>query len=118
MENRQPLASQILKPLSSVASVMSNSLGLHGMQSTRLLYLGDFPGKNTGVGCHFLLQGIFPTQGSNCLLCLLHCRQILYHYWNLGTSLKPLQMENWQGLLVEGKQTNKQTNRWCYVSNV
>ena len=31
------------------------------------------PGKNTGVGCHFLLQGIFPIQGSNlCLLCLLH----------------------------------------------
>ena len=25
----------------------------------------DFPGKNTGVGCHFLLQGIFPTQGRN-----------------------------------------------------
>ena len=33
-------------------------------------------GKNTGVGCHSLLQGIFPTQGSN--LDLLHCRQILY----------------------------------------
>ena len=33
----------------------------------------DFPGKNTGVGCHFLLQGIFLTQGSNpCLLRLLH----------------------------------------------
>ena len=33
----------------------------------------NFPGKNTGVGCHFLLQGIFPTQGSNsCLLHLLH----------------------------------------------
>ena len=32
-----------------------------------------FPGKNTGVGCHFLLQGIFLTQGWNlCLLCLLH----------------------------------------------
>ena len=32
-----------------------------------------FPGKNTGVGCHSLLQGIFPTQGSSpCLLCLLH----------------------------------------------
>ena len=31
---------------------------------------GDFPGKNTGVGCHFLLQGIFLTQGSN--LNLLH----------------------------------------------
>ena len=34
---------------------------------------GVFPGKNTKVGCHFLLQGIFPTQGSNlCLLCLLY----------------------------------------------
>ena len=34
---------------------------------------GIFPGKNTGVGCHFLLQGIFPTQGLNPhLLCLLH----------------------------------------------
>ena len=38
-----------------------------------------FPGKNTGVGCHFLLQGIFLIQGSNPhLLCLLHCRQNFY----------------------------------------
>ena len=35
-----------------------------------------FPGKNTRVGCHFLLQGIFPTQGSN--PCLLHYRWVLY----------------------------------------
>ena len=35
----------------------------------------DSPGKNTGVGCHFLLQGSFPTQGLN--LGLLHCRQML-----------------------------------------
>ena len=32
---------------------------------TRLLHPRDFPGKSTGVGCHFLLQGIFPTKGSN-----------------------------------------------------
>ena len=38
---------------------------------------GDSPGKNTGVGCHALLQGIFPTQGLN--PGLPHCRQILYH---------------------------------------
>ena len=39
----------------------------------------DSPGKNTGVGCCFLLQGIFPTQESNLrLLRLLHCRWILY----------------------------------------
>ena len=37
---------------------------------------GDSPGKNTGVGCHALLQGIFPTQESN--QSLLHCRWILY----------------------------------------
>ena len=37
----------------------------------------DSPGKNTGVGCHALLHGIFPTQGSN--PGLPHCRQILYH---------------------------------------
>jgi len=40
----------------------------------------NFPGKNTGAGCHFLLQEIFPTQGLNLhLLNLLHCRWILYH---------------------------------------
>ena len=37
--------------------------------------LWDSAGKNTGVGCHFLLQGIFPTQRSN--PGLLHCRQML-----------------------------------------
>ena len=36
-----------------------------------------FPGQNAGVGCHFLLQGIFLTQRSN--LDLLHCGEILYH---------------------------------------
>ena len=54
--------------------VISDSLQTHG-----LLRPWDFPGKNSGVGCHFLLQGIFPTQRPNPgLLCLLHCRQILY----------------------------------------
>jgi len=38
---------------------------------------GYSPGKNTGVGCHVLLQGIFATQGLN--PGLLHCRQILYY---------------------------------------
>ena len=52
----------------------------------RLLCPWDFPGKNTGVGYYFLLQGIFPTQGSN--LGLLHCGQerkvkSLSHVWLL-----------------------------------
>ena len=50
------------------------------LYSSRLLCPWDFPGNNTGVGCHSLLQGIFPTNESNPhLLRLLHCRQILYH---------------------------------------
>ena len=44
---------------------------------TRLLCPWGFPGKSTGVGCHFLFQGIFPTQRSN--PGLPHCRQTLYH---------------------------------------
>ena len=49
----------------TACSVMSNSLQSHGLQPTRLLCPQDFPGKNTGVGCHFLLQDIFLTQASN-----------------------------------------------------
>ena len=47
------------------------------------LTLCDFPGKNTGVGCHFHLQEIFPTQGLN--PGLLHCRQMLYHLSHQGS---------------------------------
>ena len=56
--------------------VLSDSLQPLGLQPTRPL-CADSPSKNTGVGCHFLLQEIFLTQGSN--LGFLHCRQILYH---------------------------------------
>ena len=52
---------------------------------------GIFPGKNTGVGCHFLLQGIFPTQGLN--LCLPHCREMLYHQSHQGS---PWKKKLWQ----------------------
>ena len=69
----------------SVSSlVVSNSLQSHGLQPTRLLCPWDSPGKNTGVGCHFLLQGIFPAQRLN--LGLLHCRQILYRLGHQGVS--------------------------------
>ena len=54
-------------------SVVSDSLRPHGLQPTRLLCPWNFPGKNTGLGCHFLLQGIFPTQGPNLhISCVLH----------------------------------------------
>ena len=44
----------------------------------------DSPGKDPGVGCHFLLQGVFPTQGSN--PGLPHCRWILYYLGHLGSN--------------------------------
>ena len=62
--------------------VVSDSLWPQGQLSTRLLCPWNSPGKNTGVGCHYLLEGIFLTQGSN--PGLLHCRQILYHLSYLG----------------------------------
>ena len=63
--------------LCCVTSGMSGSLQPHGLQTARLLCPWDSPGKNTGVGCHALLQGIFLSQVLN--PCLLHYRRILYH---------------------------------------
>ena len=54
-------------------SVMPDSLQPHGLRPARLFSPWDFPGKSTGIGCHFLLQRIFLTQGLNaCLLRLLN----------------------------------------------
>ena len=61
-------------PVCSVASLVSDSLQLMDCSPLGSSVHGDSPGKNTGVSCHALLQGIFPTQALN----LLHCRFILY----------------------------------------
>ena len=96
-------------------SVVSDSLRAPWRQPARLLCPQNSPGKNTGVGSHSLLQGIFLTQGLS--LDLLSCRQILYclshhihrHYintsclillfWNyttvLGVSKSQTQLSNW-----------------------
>ena len=60
-----------LKKDSESRSVVSDFLRPHRLQSP-----WNFPGRNTGVGSLSLLQGIFPTQGSN--PGLPHCRRILY----------------------------------------
>ena len=51
---------------------------------------GDSPGKNTRIGCHALLQGIFPTQRSN--PGLPHCWQILYSLSHQGSLLTNIQL--------------------------
>ena len=63
-------------------SVMSNSSRPHGLYSP-----WNSPGQNTGVGSLSLLQGIFPTQGSN--LGLPHCRRILYQLSHKRSPLFP-----------------------------
>ena len=54
-----------------------------GTLPSRLLCPRESPGKNAGVGCHFLLQGIFPTRGSN--PGLPRCRRILYQLSHKGS---------------------------------
>ena len=61
-----------LKTTKSCAQ-LCQTLGPHRLWPARLFCPWNFPGKNTGVDCHFLLQGIFQTQGSNLyLFCFLH----------------------------------------------
>ena len=68
----------------------------------------DSPGKNTGVGCHALLQGIFPTQGSN--PGLPHCRWILYHlsHWGSWSWSSSNTLATWCEELTHWKRP------WCW----
>ena len=59
----------VLSDLCVLVAELCPTLQPHGLYPTRIICPWTCPGKNTGVGCHTLLQGIFPTQGSN--LCLL-----------------------------------------------
>ena len=77
--------------------------GPHGLQPTRFLSPRDSPGKNTGVGCYFFLQGTFPTQGLN--PGLPHCRQILYLFPVLGP--QPLLSFTPTSPLIRGKKVAK-----------
>ena len=106
-------------------SVMSDSLRPHGLQTARLLHPWDFPGKNTGVGCHFLLQGIFPTQGLNpglshgrqTLYCLSHqgCKQLKscrVHLKSLFLTAKPLARINRRQILTSESTFHKRPIEW------
>ena len=68
-------------------SVISNSATLWTVTPPRLLHPCDSPGKNIGVGCHFLLQDIFPTQGLNPGLLHILCWQAYSLLSHLGSSL-------------------------------
>ena len=61
-------------------SVVSDSVA-HGLWPSRLLCPQDFLGKNTGMGCHFLLQGLFLSQGSNLHLLHQQVDSLLLSHW-------------------------------------
>ena len=96
-----------------VAKSCPTLLRPHGPQPTSLLCLWDFPGKNAGMGFHFLLQGIFLTQGSNQRL-LSFCGQILYcsatrealrEYWEPPSLQSVRKYRAWEPLRFFGQ--------WC-----
>ena len=63
-----------------------------------------FLGKNTGVGCHALLQGIFSIQGLN--PGLPHCRQILYHLSHQGMGI----LSCWYTLKIKARSLSLEGN--------
>ena len=78
-------------------SVVSYSLQPHRLQPARLLYPWDSQGKNTGLGCHVLLQGIFLTQELN-----LHLLRFLH--WQVGSlSLVPHGKPNIQKIIFKNE---------------
>ena len=90
---------------------MSNSLRPYGLWLARLLWSWNSPGKHTGVGCHFLLQGIFLTQESN--TGLLHYRQILYQLSYEGSpDLLPIRTCY---LLVMGSEKEAMRAGWLFL---
>ena len=70
------------------AWVLSHSLQPHGLWPTRLLCWWDFPDKNTGVGCHSLLQEIFPTQGLNLHFLHWHIDSLPLHHLGTASAIK------------------------------
>ena len=96
-------------------SVMSDSLQPHGEQPFRLLCPWDFPGKNTGVGCHSLLQGIFLTQGLN--LGLLRCREILYCLSHQGITLITPPIPIWRLHPHDVIPPKGPASKYCHIEN-
>ena len=88
-------------------------LWLHGLQPARLLCPWNSPGKNTLVGHHSLLQGIFPTQESN--PGLPHCRQILFFFFNLFFYWRIIALQNF---VVFCQASTWISHRYTYIPSL
>ena len=90
-------------------SVLSDSLWACGLQPSRLLCPWDCPGKGTRVGCHALLQGVFPTQGLD-----LHLLHLLH--WEVG-SLPLCHLEHYYDRGWDGWMASLTRWTWVWVSS-
>ena len=100
----------------SVSLAVSDSLWPHELQPTRLLCQWDFPGKNTGVDCHSLLQRIFLTHGLN--LSLSHCPHCLTGSLSLAPPGKPLRKStNYQKTLFSDVLIFLNVSIKCFLRN-
>ena len=107
----------------SVAQLCLTLLQPHGLERTRLLCPWDFPGKNTGGGCHSLFQGIFPTQGQNwSLLHLLHWQVdslLLSHQGSPNTgkdSLHSLRASTWVPCHTTASPAGSQSTFYDFIT--
>ena len=83
-------------------SVITDSLGLCGLYLSRLLCPWRFSGNTTGMGCHFPLPGIFPTQGLNHISCVSCIGRLILYHWVTWEACKIEQCyvkDNWVVLL-------------------
>ena len=77
---------------------------------------GILQGKNIEVGCHFLLQGIFLTQGSNmCLLYLLHCKQNLYCWATRKACHSSSADTQFLSISISPPKKKKKENNYIYI---
>ena len=103
-----------LNSCACMLSYLSPVLHFATHQAPRLLCPWDSPSKNTGVGCHALLQGIFLTQGSDPRF-LVSCigREVLYHQHHLGSPTNLWKNTKNHGPWVETQMTTiSQEQQW------
>ena len=90
-------ADKLEPPLLLLCSHICDSSWPHGLQPARLLCPWDFPGKKTRVGCHFLLQRIFPIQESNPGLLSISCiAGTFFYHWATREAFSSMKLLSWR----------------------
>ena len=97
-------------------SFMSDSLRPHGLYLTRLLCPWDSPGKNTGVGCHFLLWVNFPTQGPKPRLLNWQVDSLVLNH--LGSSIWTVAWTKPTGFFLHSHTYRQRTLSWPQIQSL